>query len=148
MNNKELRKLNRKELLEIILEQMKRIEGLELELRKAKSELNSKKINIEESGSIAEAVIKLSGIFETAQKTADHYVSNVKENSRKLEIKMQKDYEKQKEKMLKKVEKECQDKKRQADEYFKEVEQKAKDLAKDKPDVIKNVKKTKGKKKS
>ena len=47
MDNKELRKLGRKDLLEIILAQTKRIEELETELKKTNSELNSKKIAIE-----------------------------------------------------------------------------------------------------
>lgn len=49
MDNKELRKLGRKDLLEIILAQTKRIEELETELKKTNSELNSKKIAIEEN---------------------------------------------------------------------------------------------------
>ena len=40
---KELKKLNRKELLEIILEQKLRIEELETTLEKTKQELQSKK---------------------------------------------------------------------------------------------------------
>ena len=48
MDNKELRKLGRKDLLEIILAQTKRIEELETELKKTNSELNSKKIAIEQ----------------------------------------------------------------------------------------------------
>ena len=103
MDNKELRKLGRKDLLEIILAQTKRIEELEIELKKVNSELNSKKIAIEESGSIAEAILKLSDIFNVTQTTADKYVNTVKDNNKKYEIKMQKEYERKKEKSLKKL---------------------------------------------
>ena len=78
MNDTELRKLKRKELLEVILMQAKRIEKLELDLENAKTKINSKEIAIKESGSIAEAALKLSGIFEEAQKAADLYLLNVK----------------------------------------------------------------------
>ena len=52
MDIKELKKLNRKELLEILLEQAKVIEKLENDLDEAKEELRTKKITIAESGSI------------------------------------------------------------------------------------------------
>ena len=42
--NKELKKLGRKELLEIILEQVKRIENLEKELQVANEKIESKRI--------------------------------------------------------------------------------------------------------
>ena len=53
MNNKELRKLNRKDLLEILLEQTKRIEELEIELEKVKNELTERKSSLKEVGSLA-----------------------------------------------------------------------------------------------
>lgn len=80
MDDKELRKLNRKELLEILLSQAKLIESLEFELDKTKKELNDKMIVINEAGSIAEASLKLSGIFEKAQEIADQYLNSIREN--------------------------------------------------------------------
>lgn len=76
--NKELKKLGRKELLEIILEQVKRIENLEKELQVANEKIESKRIIIEESGSLSEAVLKLNGMFESAQKSIDQYILNIK----------------------------------------------------------------------
>lgn len=146
MDNKELRKLGRKDLLEIILAQTKRIEELETELKKTNSELNSKKIAIEESGSIAEAILKLSDIFNVAQTTADKYVNAVKDNNKKYEIKMQKEYDRQKDKMLKKVEKECEKRKKEADDYIKEIEQKVNELVSGNTDIHLGIKKSKRKK--
>lgn len=37
----------------------------------------SRKIQIEEAGSLAEAVLRLNGVFETAQKAADQYIYNL-----------------------------------------------------------------------
>lgn len=146
MDNKELRKLGRKDLLEIILAQTKRIEELETELKKTNSELNSKKIAIEESGSIAEAILKLSDIFNVAQTTADKYVNAVKDNNKKYEIKMQKEYDRQKDRMLKKVEKECEKRKKEADDYIKDIEQKANELVSGNVDIPLGIKKSKRKK--
>lgn len=63
MEQKDLKKIKRKELLELMLEQAKRIQELELEIKDLKSELDSKKIKIKESGSIAEAALKLNNIY-------------------------------------------------------------------------------------
>ena len=78
MREKDLHKLNRTELLELLLEQSKEIERLRKELETANKQLESKKIAISESGSIAEAAMKLTNIFAEAQKAADLYVSNIK----------------------------------------------------------------------
>ena len=80
MNDKELRKLNRKELLEILVSQANLIESLEKELEEAKNELNNRSIVLSEAGSIAEASLKLSGIFEKAQEVADQYLNSIIEN--------------------------------------------------------------------
>ena len=49
--------------------------------QKTKEELNSKKLVISESGNLAEASLKLSGIFEVAQQAADEYIYNIKEKT-------------------------------------------------------------------
>ena len=71
MDDKKLRKISRKELLEILLSQAKRIDELEQKLEKAESKLNSKRITIDNSGSIAEASLKLNGIFENLEYTME-----------------------------------------------------------------------------
>ncbi|MGI6249081.1 MAG: hypothetical protein ACOYJX_06725 [Acutalibacteraceae bacterium] len=73
-----LRRLNKTELFEIILEQEKLIESLETELSTARDKLEERNIQIETSGSIAEAALKLNGVFEAAQRSADQYLENIK----------------------------------------------------------------------
>lgn len=147
MNNKELKKLSRKDLLEIILAQTNRIEDLETENKKLTIELNSKKIDIESSGSLAEAVVKLSGIFDLAQKTADEYVSLVKVNTKKQETKMKKELGKEKNKIIKRTIKECDKKKQEADNYMKDVELKVKNfIESNNANITIGVRKTKRKK--
>lgn len=75
---KSLSKLKRSELLEIILAQSEEIERLRAELAQRDAALESKRIAIAESGSIAEASLKLTSVFEEAQKAADLYLSNLK----------------------------------------------------------------------
>ena len=59
MTEKELLSLKKSELLEIMLAQSREIDSLRAQLEEAKAELADKRINIEESGSIAEASLKL-----------------------------------------------------------------------------------------
>ena len=79
MTDKELQRLRRSELLEILLAQQKQIDSLKKELADANEQLAERKIVIEKSGSIAEAALSLSGIFEAAQKAADEYLTNVRQ---------------------------------------------------------------------
>lgn len=75
---KNLRKLKRKDLLEILLLQNKKIEELEEELNSTKQLINSREIIISQSGSIAEASLKINKIFEVAQIAADDYLKSIK----------------------------------------------------------------------
>jgi hypothetical protein len=87
MADKELRKLQKIELLEILVDQRKRIDELEKELAEVREQLESREINIRNSGSIAEASLKLTKVFYEAQKAADLYLENVR---RQLNIKTDK----------------------------------------------------------
>lgn len=79
MTDKDLRKLNRAELLEMLLTQSKEIEELQAKLSAAEEQLQSKKIAIDEAGSIAQAALQVNGIFDAAQKAADQYLENIKD---------------------------------------------------------------------
>lgn len=81
MTSKELRKLKRSELLELMLAQSREIEELQRRLEEAEEELASRDIMLREAGSIAEASLRLNHIFEDAQKAADQYLENVRRMS-------------------------------------------------------------------
>ena len=70
MTEKEVRKLSRLQLLEILVEQANEIEQLKAELKETKEQLADRKIVIEQSGSLAEAALRLNGVFEAAQRAA------------------------------------------------------------------------------
>jgi TusA-related sulfurtransferase len=78
MTSKELRKLSRRELIEVLLAQTREMEQLKAELNSKNELLEKREINISESGSIAEAALRLSGIFEDAQRAADTYLAEIK----------------------------------------------------------------------
>ena len=78
MTDKEFRKLKRGDLVAIIYEYQKQQEILIKENEELKEKLESKELKISNAGSIAEAVLEMNHLFETAQKTADEYVEQVK----------------------------------------------------------------------
>lgn len=81
MTDKEFKRLRRSDLIEILYEYQKREKALNEEIASLKSELEARELKIRNAGSIAEAVVKLNELFETAQKTADEYVEQVKRNA-------------------------------------------------------------------
>jgi hypothetical protein len=78
MTEKELKKLNRKQLLELLLKQTEYSESLEKKLEDLERKLEDKLLIETEAGSIAEASLKLNGVFEAAQAAADQYLENIK----------------------------------------------------------------------
>ena len=78
MTDQELRKLKRTELLELLLTQEKENEELRRQLQEARDRLAERKLSLDEAGSIAEAAMRLNGVFEAAQAAADQYLENVR----------------------------------------------------------------------
>lgn len=85
MTDKELRKLSRIDLLELLLEKSRENEKLKEELEQVKAQLADRKINIEKAGSIAEAALALNGVFQAAQAAADQYLENLRRISGETE---------------------------------------------------------------
>ena len=79
MTEHELKKLGRGQLLEILVRQSKELDRLQEELKAAEDKLADRRIRMEESGSIAEAALKLNGIFEVAQQAADDYLASLRQ---------------------------------------------------------------------
>jgi len=90
MTEKQLRKLTRAELLELLIEQTKRNSELEKKLAECIAELESRDIKLENSGSIAEAALQLNGIFEAAQKSADQYLENIRKQEKEATLRCEK----------------------------------------------------------
>lgn len=76
-----LRRMKKIELMELLLEQEKEIEQLRRENDALTAQVDIQRVKLENAGSIAEAALQLSGIFEAAQKAADLYINSVKPES-------------------------------------------------------------------
>lgn len=85
MTEKELRKLNRYQLLELLVIQTERADKLQQKLELAEKQLGRQDIRMSVMGSIAEASLQLGGVFEAAQDAADLYLDAAKERAREIE---------------------------------------------------------------
>ncbi|MCD8330464.1 MAG: hypothetical protein LUC27_07280 [Lachnospiraceae bacterium] len=121
MADKELRKMNRTELIEIIYALQQNERSLRSENEDLRRQLDDKLLRIEQAGSIAEAALSLNHIFEDAEAAAQQYLDslrNVNETEAKILADAQQkadeliaDAQVQKEQaaaLLQQTEKECQ----------------------------------------
>lgn len=83
MTDKELRRLSRAELLQMLITQMEENERLNSRIEEMQNELDKRQTAIENSGSIAEAALKLNGVFEAADKAVKQYIESVKQMTEK-----------------------------------------------------------------
>ena len=82
---KELRKMKKTELLEIMLKQGEeidrlraRVEELETEVAEKEAEMERHEFEIQKFGSIAEASLQVTDIFQEAEKAARIYLENLR----------------------------------------------------------------------
>ncbi len=85
MTKKELKRLRRSDLMEILLDLSKENEELREQLKQAEQKLQDRQILIEESGSLAEAALRLNRMFEYAQAACEQYKQNVRLRCEQLE---------------------------------------------------------------
>lgn len=85
MNNHDLKKLNRVELLQILIDQMKENEGLLAENKRLAQMLDDRTVDLKNCGSIAEAALELNGVFQAADAAAKEYVANARTASESAE---------------------------------------------------------------
>lgn len=78
MTDRELKKLSRADLLELLLAESRENEQLRAQLAEANARLASRQIEIENAGSIAEAALQLNGVFQAAQAAAEQYLENIR----------------------------------------------------------------------
>ena len=121
MNEQDLRKLNRSELLEILIQQGEELESLRAKLQDHELQLQSRKLQVEQAGSIAEAAVSLSGVFEAAEEAAAQYLENIREHSEK-----QASYTEEARQLLEKTRIQCAEMKAQTAAECEKMTQKAK----------------------
>ena len=78
MTDRELRKLSRTDLLEMLVDLSEELNLVKQQLAAAEEKLNNRQILIEKAGSIAEASLQLNGVFEAAEAAGEQYVENIR----------------------------------------------------------------------
>lgn len=78
MTEKELKRLSRADLLEMLVELKKENDNLTVQLESARNDLKDRKIKLSKAGSIAEAALRLNDVFEAADRAAAQYLENVR----------------------------------------------------------------------
>ena len=88
MKEKDLRRLKRVELLDMLIEQGRLVDAQAEEITKLKEEveelnrkLEDRKVDLENTGSIAEASLRIAKVFMAAEDAAKIYLENLKERS-------------------------------------------------------------------
>ena len=90
MTEKDLRKLNRYQLLELLVLQTERADKLQAKLDALERQLAQQELQMTALGSIAEASLQLSGVFQAAQDAADRYLEAAREKAEAIQLEAQK----------------------------------------------------------
>ena len=77
MTDKEFKRLNRAELIEVIYQFQLRQEELIAENKELKQALADKRILVNNSGNIAEAALEIHNVLQSAQNAAEHYLDEI-----------------------------------------------------------------------
>ena len=98
MTDKQLKKLSRADLLELLMIQTRETERLQAELDAANAKLEDRTLRLNKAGNIAKAALEINGVMEAAQNAARQYLDNVmlieKETRRKSGLLLEELYEK------------------------------------------------------
>lgn len=85
LTEKDLRKMNRYQLLELLIIQTERADKLQAKVEELEKQLNAQELKMTSLGSIAEASLQLGGVFQAAQAAADLYMEAAKKKAEELE---------------------------------------------------------------
>ena len=77
MVSKELKKLSRRDLVDIIYQMKKNEQLLQDEIASLEEALQDRRIHLSTSGSIAEAAVSITNVFSSAQAAADLYLQEI-----------------------------------------------------------------------
>lgn len=85
MDKNELRRLNRMELMELLLEQEQENLSLKEKVEALQKQLDDRTIRLDKAGSIAEASLMLNHMFEAAEASCSQYLDNIRRLSESQE---------------------------------------------------------------
>lgn len=78
MTERQLRKASRPELLKMLQQSRQENDDLRQRLEQTQSQLQSRQLVVDQSGTLADAALKLSGIFEAAESACQYYTENIR----------------------------------------------------------------------
>lgn len=78
LTKKELKRLSRAELLELLLNRTRELEALREELKEKDEALNARRLKVEAAGDLAKASLAVNEVMEAAQRAADQYLENIR----------------------------------------------------------------------
>ena len=84
MTEKELKKLNRYQLLELLVMQTERADKLQATVETLEGRLAEREFRMSQLGSIAEAAIQISDVMEASQQAADLYLEAAKKQAENI----------------------------------------------------------------
>lgn len=134
MTDKELRRLSRSELLEMLIAQTEENDRLKIRLEQAEAQLRDRRIAIDKAGSLAEAALSLNGVFQAAEAAAQQYLENIQRISGQQDAicrSMKEKAEKEAEQIRQEAQAYSQKVHAEADAYWKQVAARAAKLLED-----------------
>ena len=138
MTDHDLRKMKRKELLELLIVLEKDNGRLKERLNEQADEFREKSLTLGNFGSLAEAALALNGIFESADKTAAQYVEAIKRCSEEQQSaydRIVSEAEQKAKEILDEAERESRAKLKAADEYRQSINDRIEELYRNNPEL-------------
>ena len=77
MTNVELKRLSKNELVNMLTSVNEKCDDLEKQLEEVKAQLEDRRLELSEVGTLAEAALKVNGVLEAADKAGAQYVENL-----------------------------------------------------------------------
>ena len=134
MTDKELRRLSRSELLEMLIAQTEENARMKRRLEPPEAKSRDRRIAIDKAGSLAEAALSLNGVFQAAEAAAQQYLENIQRISGQQDAicrSMKEKAEKETEQIRQEAQAYSQKVHAAADAYWKQVAARAAKLLED-----------------
>ena len=90
MTDKEFKRLNRSQLIDVIYQFQLQVDKLTEQNRELERELADKRLRLGKAGNIADAALEINNCFSSAQKAAEQYLNEIKAIRESAEAERQK----------------------------------------------------------
>lgn len=121
MTDKELKRLSRAEILEMLIRQVKQTADLRVQLEDAEQKLRDRQIVVERAGSIAEASLELNNVYTASESAVEQYLENIKrfsDQQKDICEQIETDARQKAESILREAEEACAAREKDADAYW------------------------------